>query len=254
MLHSLNLTWAEKKRCTSSWLNSGQPEAGCFSYAPTDPETATCLSFSAEAKQRRNNANKIWTWYSIVMQEALENRRKDIPSDQSQLHNSHHSIQIWSHLDFWIESVDKAGQKRLIVRGQSLRTKDGCIWMCMRLCCLPTSNAVWIWINWNNIEFFISIWTAFTILMKALNGPNFSLKEPNRQLDSEALHHIFTCRHFILLLNQCSMWRITLMSSLLHNHWLFPYHWHICGMHGKRELYWRRWGRELQFSLITVKI
>lgn len=137
MLHSLNLTWAKKKRCTSSWLNSGQPGAGCFSYAPTDPATATCRSFSAEAKQRRN---EIWTWYSTVMQEALENRQKDIPSDQSQLHNSHRSIQIWSHLDFWIESVDKAGQKRLIVRGQSLRTKDSCIWMCMRLCYLFTNS------------------------------------------------------------------------------------------------------------------
>lgn len=33
------LTWAKRKRCKSSWLNSGLPEEGCSSSALTDPET-----------------------------------------------------------------------------------------------------------------------------------------------------------------------------------------------------------------------
>jgi len=30
-----------------------------------------------------------------------------IPSDQTQLHSSRHSVQRWSHLDFWSESERK---------------------------------------------------------------------------------------------------------------------------------------------------
>lgn len=114
-----NLTWAKRKHCRSSWLNSGRPEADCFSSALTDPETATCQSFSADADHSSNKANEIRTGYSIMMQKLW----RAVPYDQSQLHSSRHSIQIWSHLDFWIESVDKARQQNADCRDWQ-RTKD----------------------------------------------------------------------------------------------------------------------------------
>lgn len=41
----------------------------------------------------------------------MKSRPKPVPSDQGQLHSSHHSIQIWSHFGSWIESVDKFRQE-----------------------------------------------------------------------------------------------------------------------------------------------
>lgn len=62
----MNLTWATRKHCRSSWLNSGRLEADCFSSAPTDPATATCQCFSADVQQSPNKANEIDTRYSIA--------------------------------------------------------------------------------------------------------------------------------------------------------------------------------------------
>lgn len=121
LLHGVNLTWAKKIHCRSSWLNSGPPEADCFSSAPTDPATATYYQMSTEAKIKITSwGYRVFCYYAG----ALENGQRAVPCDQSQLHSSHHSIQIWSHWDSWIESVDKAKRERLIVQTDSKRTKD----------------------------------------------------------------------------------------------------------------------------------
>lgn len=70
----MNLTWAKRKHCRSSWLNSGRLEADCFSSALTDPATATCQCFSADVQQCPNTANEICTRYSIVMLWKMEKR------------------------------------------------------------------------------------------------------------------------------------------------------------------------------------
>lgn len=104
------LTWAERKRCRSSWPNSGRPGAGCSSSAPTDPAYKACQCVSAQrpngvrAKLMRLGLD-ILLWCRSCSGKRTKGR---LPYDQSQLHSSRRSIQIWSHLDSWIGSVDKA--------------------------------------------------------------------------------------------------------------------------------------------------
>lgn len=110
--HDLILTWAKRKHCRNSWLNSGRPEANCFSSAPNDPVMAICQCLSAKVNMVQIKLMRLGLDCPLWCKRS-GNGQKAVPFDQSQLNSSHRSIQIWFHLDSWIESVNKARQKRL---------------------------------------------------------------------------------------------------------------------------------------------
>lgn len=138
---AVNLTWATRKHCTSSWLNFGQPEADYSSFAPTGPAWATWQNVSVQilvAKERPETA----VMHSLY-------RTDTVPCDQSPLHSSHHSVQIWSHSDSWIESVDVTKQHRLIVR-RNRQNKGQWTSIRVSVCLLSLQTAS----PWSNTETF----------------------------------------------------------------------------------------------------